>query len=36
MEKSQLVELIYVDYCDMIQSDGDMESTHSQMKLPIS
>ena len=35
-EIAQLVGFSYVDNCDMIQSDDDIESTHSQIKLAIS
>ena len=34
-EIAQLVGFIYVDDCDMIQSDDDIAATHSQMKLTI-
>ena len=33
---SQLLGFSYVYHCDMIQSDYDIESTHSQMKLKVS
>ena len=36
MEIAKLVGLSYIDDCDMIQSDNDIESTHSQIKLAIS
>ena len=36
IEISQLVGFSYVDDCDMIQSDDNIESTHSQMQLAIS
>ena len=35
-EISQLVRFSYVDDCDMVQSDDDVEATHSQMQLAIS
>ena len=35
-EIAQLIGFRYVDKCDMIQSDDDIESTKSQMKLTIS
>ena len=35
-EISQLVGFSYVDDCYMIQSDDEIESTHSQIQLAIS
>ena len=36
MEISQLLGLNYVDDCDMIRSDDDIEDTHSKIQLVIS
>ena len=35
-EISQLVGLSYVDDCDMVQSDDDIQATQSQMQLALS
>ena len=34
-EIAQLVGFSYIDDCDMVQSDDDVEATHSQMQLAI-
>ena len=36
IEISQLAGLTYIDNCDMIQPDDDIESTHLQIQLAIS
>ena len=36
MEISQLVGFSYIDDCEMIQLDDDIESTQSQIQLAIS
>ena len=35
-EISRLVRFSYVGYCDMVQSYGDIEATHSQIQLAVS